>query len=38
MRFFVGKREGKRSLGMTRRRWEGNITMDIRELVWEYVH
>jgi hypothetical protein len=26
----VGKPEGKRPLGRPRRRWEGNIPMDIR--------
>ena len=28
----VGKSEGKRSLGRPRRRWEGNIKMDIKEV------
>jgi hypothetical protein len=28
----VGKPEGKRSLGRTRRRWEDNIKMDLREI------
>jgi hypothetical protein len=27
----VGKPEGKRPLGRTRRRWEDRITMDLRE-------
>jgi hypothetical protein len=31
-RILVGKPEGKRSLGRTRRRWEGNIKMDIQEV------
>jgi hypothetical protein len=29
----VGKTEGKRQLGRPRRRWEDNITMDLREVV-----
>jgi hypothetical protein len=28
----VGKPEGKRRLGRSRRRWEDNITMDLREI------
>jgi hypothetical protein len=28
----VGKPEGKRPLGIPRRRWEDNIKMDIREI------
>ena len=28
-RVLVGKREGKRSLGRPRRRWEDNIKMDL---------
>ena len=31
-RVLVGKPEGKRPLGRTRRRWEGNIKMDLREV------
>ena len=31
-RFLVGKPEGKRSLGRTRRRWEDNIEMDLQEV------
>jgi hypothetical protein len=31
-RVLVGKPEGKRSLGRTRRRWEGNIKMDLQEV------
>ena len=31
-RGLVGKPEGKRQLGRPRRRWEGNIKMDLREL------
>jgi hypothetical protein len=30
----VGKPEGKRSFGRTRRRWEDNIKMDIQEIGW----
>jgi hypothetical protein len=36
-RFLVGKPEGKRPLGRTRRRWEDGIRMDLREIslgVW----
>jgi len=31
-RVLVGKREGKRPLGIPRRRWEDNIKMDLREV------
>ena len=31
----VGKPEGKRPLGRPRRRWEGNIKMDLQEVVCE---
>ena len=31
-RVFVGKPEGKRSLGRPRRRWEDNIKMDLQEV------
>jgi hypothetical protein len=30
-RILVGKPEGKRPLGRTRRRWEDNIKMDLRD-------
>jgi hypothetical protein len=30
----VGKPEGKRQLGRPRRRWVGNIKMDLREIRW----
>jgi hypothetical protein len=33
----VGKPEGKRPLGKTRRRWEGGIRMDFREIDLEGV-
>jgi hypothetical protein len=33
----VGNSEGKRRLGRPRHRWEVNITMVIREVVWEVV-
>jgi hypothetical protein len=33
-RLFVGKPEGKRTLGRPRRRWEYNIRMDVREVGW----
>jgi hypothetical protein len=32
-RFLVGRTESKRPLGRPRRRWEGNIKMDLRERV-----
>jgi hypothetical protein len=31
-RVLVGKPEGKRPLGRTRRRWEDNIEMDLQEV------
>jgi hypothetical protein len=31
-RVFVGKPEGKRPLGRSRRRWKDNIKMDLREI------
>jgi hypothetical protein len=31
----VGNPEGKRPLGIQRRRWVDNIKMDLRELGWE---
>jgi hypothetical protein len=31
-RVLVGRPEGKRPLGRPRRRWEGNIRMDLREI------
>jgi hypothetical protein len=33
-RVLVGKPEGKRPLGSSRRRWEDGIKMDIREIGW----
>jgi len=33
----VEKPEGKRPIGRPRCRWEANIKMDLREIVWEYV-
>ena len=33
-RVLVGKPEGRRPLGRTRRRWEDNIEMDLQELGW----
>jgi hypothetical protein len=33
----VGKPEGKRPLGIPRRRWVGNIKMDLREIRWDGV-
>jgi hypothetical protein len=37
-KILVGKPEEKRSLGKTRRRWEDNIRMDLREIGWECVY
>jgi hypothetical protein len=31
-RVLVGKRKGKRPLGIPRRRWEDNIRMDLQEV------
>ena len=31
----MGKPEGKKSLGRPGRRWEGNIKMDLKKVVWE---
>jgi hypothetical protein len=31
-RVLVGKPEGKRTLGRTRRKWEDNIKLDLREI------
>jgi hypothetical protein len=31
----VGKPEGKRPLGKTRRRWVVNVDMDLREIGWD---
>jgi hypothetical protein len=33
----IGKAEGKRPFGRTRRRFEVNIRMDLRGIVWEGV-
>jgi hypothetical protein len=33
-RILVGKSEGKTPLGRPRRRWVGNIKMDLRQLGW----
>jgi hypothetical protein len=33
-RILVGKPEGKRSVGRPRRRWEGNIKIDLSEIGW----
>jgi len=33
-RVLVGKREGKRSLGRPRHRWEDNIKIDLQEVGW----
>jgi hypothetical protein len=36
-RIFVGKPEEKRQLGRPRRRWVGNIRMNIGEIEWDGV-
>jgi hypothetical protein len=36
-KILVGKHEGKRSRRRHRRRWEGNIRMDLRQGGWEGV-
>jgi hypothetical protein len=36
-RILVGKPEGERPLGRTRRRWVDNIKMDLREIQWDGV-
>jgi hypothetical protein len=36
-RILVGKLEGKRPLGRSRRRWLDNTKMDLREIVWDGV-
>jgi hypothetical protein len=33
-RILVGKLQGKRPLGRPRRRWEDNITMNLRDIGW----
>jgi hypothetical protein len=33
-RLLVGKPEGRRPLGCSRRRWVDNIRMDLREVGW----
>jgi hypothetical protein len=38
IQILIGKPEGKRPLGRrSRRRWEDNIRMDLKEIVWEGV-
>jgi hypothetical protein len=36
-KILVGKPEGKRIRGRSRRRWEDNIKMDLRKIGWEGV-
>jgi hypothetical protein len=36
-KILVGKSEGNRQLGGTKRMWEDNIRMDPREILWEDV-
>jgi hypothetical protein len=33
-KILVGKFDGRRPLGRTRRRWEDNVGMDLREIEW----
>jgi hypothetical protein len=33
-RILVGRPEGKRPFGRTRRRWEDNIKMGLKEIEW----
>jgi hypothetical protein len=33
-RILVGRPEGRRPLGRPRRRWEGNIKLDLQEVGW----
>jgi len=33
-RVLVGKPEGKKPLGIPRRRWQNNIKMDLKEIGW----
>jgi hypothetical protein len=33
-RILVGRSEGRRPLGRPRRRWEDNITMDLKDVGW----
>jgi hypothetical protein len=38
---FVGKPEGRRPLGRPRRRWEDNIKVDLREILFgdvDWIH
>jgi hypothetical protein len=37
-RILVGKPEGKKPLGRSRRRWVNNIKMDLREIGWYGMH
>jgi hypothetical protein len=36
-RIMVGKPEGKRPIGRSRRRWVDNIKMDLREIGWDAI-
>jgi hypothetical protein len=36
-KILIGKTGGKRTVGRPRRTWEDNITMDLREMLWEVV-
>ena len=36
-RILMGRPDGRRTLGRTRRRWEDNIKMDIQEVGWGHL-
>ena len=36
-RILVGKPEGKKPLGLSRRKWENNIKINLKELEWDSV-
>jgi hypothetical protein len=41
LRGLVGKPEGKRTLRRPKRRWEDNIKIDLREILWggmDWIH
>jgi len=37
-KFFVEKRERKRSFGRSRRRWAYNIKMHLKDIIWKAMH
>jgi hypothetical protein len=36
-RILIGRHEGKKPLGRHRHRWEDNIGMNLREMVWVFI-